>query len=112
MMRATASHTWSETTLGVAWWNELALFRQLDERLALAVRLWSNGETDAPVEVREYGIRFLFRRKLSREWLFGEVGTGVYWPRELPELPREPSLGLWLAVELQFGTIGWDPDEA
>lgn len=109
MMRATASHTWSESTLGVAWWNELSLFRQLKPRLAVAVRGWSSGETDAPVEVREYGIRVLFRRKLSREWLFGEIGTGVYWPRDEPERPREQSLGLWLGVEMQFGNIGWDP---
>jgi hypothetical protein len=110
LMRATASHTWSESTLGVAWWNELSLFRQLDERLALAVRLWSNGETDAPVDVREYGIRFVFRRRLSREWLFGEVGTGVYWPREFPEERREPSPGLWIAVEMQFGNVRGDPE--
>jgi len=111
LMRATVSNTWSESTLGVAWWNELALFRQLDERLAIAVRLWSNGETEAPVDVREYGVRVLFRRRLSREWLFGEIGTGVYWPKELAEERRAASPGLWLAVEMQFGTVRWDPEE-
>jgi hypothetical protein len=111
MMRAAASHTWSESTLGVEWWNELSLYQQLEERLAIAIRVWSNGETDAPVEVSEYGVRFLFRRRLSREWLFGEVGTGVYWPREFLEQRREASLGLWLAVEMQFGDVLGDPDD-
>ncbi len=104
LARLSGSGTISEVSIGVAWRSSLTLFQGLGANDALAWRLRAHGETDSPVPLREYGARVTYRRRLHREWLFGEVGAGYFWPRDEDELERDASPELWLAVELHFGT--------
>lgn len=104
LARLSGSGTISEVSVGVEWWSSLTLFQGLGGNDALAWRLRAHGETDSPVPLREYGARLTYRRRLHREWLFGEIGAGYFWPQDEDELERDASPEIWLAVEIHFGT--------
>ena len=104
LARLSGSGTVSEVSVGVEWWSSLTLFQGLGDNAALAWQLRANGETDSPVPLREVGARVTFRRRLHREWLFGEIGPGYFWRQDEDELERDASPELWLAVEIHFGT--------
>lgn len=104
LARLSGSGTISEVSVGVEWWSSLTLFQGLGGNGALAWQLRANGETDSPVPLREYGARVTYRRRLHREWLFGEIGPGVFWRQDEDELERDASPEIWLAVEIHFGT--------
>jgi hypothetical protein len=104
LARLSGSGTISEVSVGVEWWSTLTLFQGLGGNAALAWQLRANGATDSPVPLREYGARVTYRRRLHRVWLFGEIGTGVFWPQDEDELERDVSPEIWLAVEMHFGT--------
>lgn len=104
LVRLSGSGTISEVSVGVEWWSSLTLFQGLGGNGALAWQLRANGETDSPVPLREYGARVTYRRRLHREWLFGEIGPGYIWPQDEDELERDASPEIWLAVEIHFGT--------
>jgi hypothetical protein len=111
LIRTSTSATFSEATEGVKWWLSSTAFRQLSKGRAIGGRIWIRGETEAPVEVREYGFWVLFRKRLHREWLYGDIATGLTWPQDDPFERRETSWGIALGIQIQFGDIAWDPDE-
>lgn len=95
--------TISEITDGVEWWTGATHYHHLGGQSALATLLFVRGETSAPVELEEYGIRFTWRRPVARDWLFIEFGPSISWPRERIEEKRELSLGLGVSLKMQFG---------
>jgi hypothetical protein len=103
LLRWSNANTLSQGTDGVEWWSSMTLYHLLSQRRAVGWTAWVSGETAAPVSLREYGLRVMLRNRLHREWLFGEVGTGIYWPRHEVADVRQASLGLWVGVALQFG---------
>ena len=57
--------------------------------------------------MREYGLRATYRQSVWREWLYAEVGGGVYWPRELLAEEREASPLVLVGLEVHFGRKPW-----
>jgi hypothetical protein len=104
LLRWANTGTISEITNGVEWWSNLTLFQRVDHLRALAYTLWITGETDAPVDLSEYGARIVVRRRVYREWLFVDFGPIVSWPREELHEEREMSWGATVGVEMLFGT--------
>ncbi len=94
--------TFSESTEGVDWKSTLTVYQYIGDARALAYRAFIDGESDAPVSLSEYGLETLYRQKMSREWLFLEIGGRVFWPRQLPEEARETTYGLSLGFEMLF----------
>ncbi len=111
LIRTSTSATFGEATEGVKWWASVNLYKQLALGRAIGGRLWINGETEAPVALTEYGAWVFFRRRLHREWLYGDIATGLTWPKEDPLDRRPTSWGIALGVQIQFGDVMFDPDE-
>lgn len=95
--------TISEESDGFEWRTSLLFYRNLYSGAALAVEGFVRGATKREEELREYGVRSVFRHTLHRKWLFGEVITGYSWPQEDASEPRRGSALIGLGLELHFG---------
>jgi hypothetical protein len=69
---------------------------------AIAWFVGINGETGRPVPIQSYGTRFTYRQRMLREWFFGELITGVTWPRDRPEDQRRVAYHFGFGFEIQF----------
>ena len=103
LLRWGSSGTLSESSRGVEWYTGVTLFQQFDVVQAAYYRAWIKGATDAPVETEEYGFYLVYRRRMFRDWFFGEIGTGISWYREHPWERRKASAGVMVGAEMQFG---------
>ncbi|MGH8284351.1 MAG: hypothetical protein ACRETT_01125 [Steroidobacteraceae bacterium] len=103
-LRWTGSGTVSQESSGVRGYTEVFLLRSLADRRALAWSVDLYGETDAPVELQEFGTKVAFRQSIARQWLVLELRTGVFWPKDMPGEPRAPSWGVGVGLEMFFGT--------
>lgn len=88
---------------------ELSLARAFARHRMIAASFFYTNEPRRPVVVPEYGVRFVYRKRLSGERLFGELHTGVTWPRDHLWQERERSFFIGLGVELRFSA---SPDRA
>jgi hypothetical protein len=103
VLRWEAFGTTHDKTQGVQWYAGQTWYHLLADRNAFSLRSFIRGETDAEVNVKEYGIDMIWRRPFTREWLYLSVGPSVTWPREFLEEQREISLGFNLWLEMEFG---------
>ena len=92
-----------EDVEGLAWTSKLIAYQSLPNDSAFSYAVYSTGETDYEVPVRDYGVELRYRRKISREWLFVEFLTYLSWPREFLIEEREPVVGVGIEFEMQFG---------
>lgn len=92
-----------EDVEGLSWTSKLIAYHNLTRKSALSYAVYSTGETDYEVPVRDYGIELRYRRQIAREWLFIELMGRVNWPREFLDEERESNLGVGIEFELQFG---------
>jgi hypothetical protein len=92
-----------DDTEGVQWYAGQTWYHLFGGRSAFSLRAFIRGETDADVDLKEYGVDVIWRRPFTREWLYLSVGPSVTWPREVPEDKREMSLGFNLWLEMEFG---------
>ena len=90
---------------GVRWLSYLSLFRALSNRRALSYHLLAGGETNAEVELQNYGFEIRYRQRVLREWLFVEFLSSLTWPRELLSEERESNLGVGIGFEMYFGPV-------
>jgi hypothetical protein len=104
LARLTGSVTVSERSQGVLWWSAVDFMRGLAARRALALEIESDGQTDAPVPLHNYGAKFAYRQSVLRKWLIMELRTSVSWPKDLPAQDRRLSPGLGIGFEMLFGT--------
>ncbi|MDX1631253.1 MAG: hypothetical protein R3234_05295 [Thermoanaerobaculia bacterium] len=95
--------TIDQSTEGVEWETGITLYHALNRDNALAYFLGANGETDADVPLREYGGRITYRRRMFREWFFGEILAGITWPREELYQERDTAFHVGFGFEIQFG---------
>jgi hypothetical protein len=95
--------TFSESTSGLNWRSATLLYHNLRETRAVAGELFVRGATGAPVKLREYGGRAIYRRQAGHPNLFGELIVGYSWPREDRDQRREGSMMIGLGLELLFG---------
>jgi hypothetical protein len=101
--RFTASGTYSGRSQGLRGYVNATLFQRLSDRRALAYQVGADGETDAPVALREYGARTTYRQNVWRDWLVLELRASLTWPREKREESRQPSWGAGVGFEMVFG---------
>jgi hypothetical protein len=92
-----------EEVEGVSWTSKAIAYRNLNRKSAMSYAVYSSGETDSEVPVRDYGIELRYRRQIAREWLFIELLGRLNWPRETLEELRESNVGVGIEFELQFG---------
>jgi hypothetical protein len=103
LVRWTGSGTFSEETEGVKWYSNVTLYQNLGAARAFAYQVGIEGETDREVDVTDYGLRVIFRRRIHRDWLYLELRSSVTWPREALLEDRETNWGGGVALEMQFG---------
>ena len=93
----------SEETEGMRWRSRFALYQAIDYRRAMRYDLRITGETDG-IQPDLYGFRVTHRRSMWRDWMFVEMGTGLFWA-DGPE-PSDQCDGcveVRLGVEILFG---------
>ena len=103
LVRWSTSGTFTQETEGVRWYSNLTLYQNLGDGRALAYQAGTNGESDDPVEISDYGLRAIYRRRIHRDWLFFELRSSITWPRETLAERRELNWGAGVALEMQFG---------
>jgi hypothetical protein len=107
VLRWEAIATAHDETRGTQWYFGQTWYHLFGSSDAISLRAFARGETNAPVELQEYGFHLNWRRPFTREWLYLSVGPSVTWPRELEEEERELSLGFHVWLEMQFGDWRW-----
>jgi len=95
--------TWSQSTLGLSWRTGITLYRNLGTGKSALAEVRVEGQTDAAVDVSNYGERLAYRQTLGRKWLLGEVYTGYDWPKSLPGEERHSQLYWGVTLEILFG---------
>ena len=103
LVRWTGSGRFTQETEGVRWFSSLTLYQNLGNGRAFAYQAGISGESDHEVEVADYGLRAIYRRRLHREWLFLELRSSITWPRETLLERREANWGAGAALEMLFG---------
>jgi hypothetical protein len=109
LVRTAIAGTVSEDTEGAEWQSYATLYQDLSGKDTLGYSIVGAGETDADVEVQNYGFQVRYRRQVLREWLFLEVLQSVTWPRELATERREANYGVGIGFEMYFGPV--PPDQ-
>lgn len=89
-------------TEGGDWNSGVTIFHGFSPYRAVSWFVGVDGETGHEVPIRDYGTRFTYRQRMLREWFFGEVITGVTWPRDTLEEQREMSFHIGFGFEIQF----------
>lgn len=93
----------SETTQGVRWRSRLALYQAIDYRRAMRYDFRIRGETDG-TQPDLYGLRVTHRRSMWRDWVFVEMGAGVFWADGPKPSDRcNGCLDVLLGFEILFG---------
>lgn len=101
--RLTASATYSGRSLGTRGYANATVFHRLSERRAMAFQVGVDGETEADVPLREYGVRTTYRQNVLRDYLVLELRASLTWPRERLDESRPPSWGAGVGFEMVFG---------
>ncbi|HUP63809.1 MAG TPA: hypothetical protein VM557_00820 [Thermoanaerobaculia bacterium] len=102
LARLSGNVVFDDETLGGDWNSGVTLYHGFTPDHAIAWYVGINGETGKEVPIEEYGSRFTYRQRMLREWFFGEVITGVTWPRDNREQVRERAYHIGLGFEIQF----------
>ena len=102
LMRWSNRGTIDEESSGVDWFTGVTLSHGFGPDQAIALTLAANGATDHAVPLREYGSRVTYRRRMLREWFFGELIGGVSWPRESLLEERDMAWHFGFGFEIQF----------
>jgi hypothetical protein len=104
LLRWTASGTISQRSEGVKGYTSLTALRGLPNRRAVAAEIFTQGEFDDDVPLRNYGLKLAYRRSIARDWLVLESRISLTFPREEVWQEREASIGVGIGVEMFFGT--------
>lgn len=89
-------------TEGADWDTGVTLYHGFNEDRAIAWFVGIDGETGRQVPIKDYGTRFIYRQRMLREWFFGELITGVTWPRDHLDEQRELAWHFGFGFEIQF----------
>lgn len=100
--RWTANGAIDGETEGTDWDTGITVFHGFTPHRAMSWYVGVNGETGKEVALEEYGTSITYRQRMFREWFFGEVITGVTWPRENLAEEREAAFHIGFGFEIQF----------
>jgi hypothetical protein len=104
LLRYTISGTRSQKSEGLRGYTSVLLLHGMPERRAVAFELGSDGQSDAPVQLHDYGFKAAYRQGILRRWLIMEIRTSIDWPRDFIYQRRTASLGVGLGFEMLLGT--------
>ena len=71
---------------------------------ASAFEVGADGQSEAPVQLHDYGFKVAYREAILRRWLIMEVRTSLDWPRDFIYQHRSASFGIGLGFEMMIGT--------
>jgi hypothetical protein len=104
LARYTVSGTRSQKSEGLRGYTSVLLLHAIAERRAVAFEVGADGQTEASVQLHDYGFKIAYRQGILRRWLIMEVRTSVDWPRDYIYQQRSASFGIGLAFEMLIGT--------
>lgn len=102
LARWTGNVVFDDGTEGADWDSGITFYHGFSRDRAVSWFIGIDGETEKPVSIEDYGTRFTYRQRMLREWFFGEVVTGLTWPREDLDEEREMSFHIGFGFEIQF----------
>ncbi|MCA1732222.1 MAG: hypothetical protein LC732_01305, partial [Acidobacteria bacterium] len=102
LARVSANLVFDDETQGGDWNSGITLYRGFTPNSAVAWYVGINGETGKEVPLEDYGTRITYRQRMLREWFFGEILTGVTWPRDNLQQTRERAYHFGVGFEIQF----------
>lgn len=103
VLRLEGVATVSESTDGARWYLGHTWYHLLGDNKAFSLLSFVRGETDAEVEMQEYGFNFIWRRPFTRDWMYLSYGPSITWPRYFEDESRDLSLGFGVWIEMEFG---------
>jgi hypothetical protein len=102
LARWNANATHDGETDGIDWNSGVTLYRGFSADRAIAWYVGIDGETGREVSLEDYGTTVTYRQRLFRPWFFGELISGVTWPRDSWSEKREKALHFGFGFEIQF----------
>jgi hypothetical protein len=99
LWRYTLFGDYRERLRGLDWSAQAKWARRLNDTSAINLRGGVQGATEPRNQLTEGWLKFLYRRRFLRPWLFYEVEPGLSW-HQLADYRLEPTLALRL--EIQF----------
>lgn len=100
--RSTSAATWSEQSQGVDWSQEFSVWHYFSLRRAVGLEWLTEGFTDPRLSMEKTRLTLKYRRRVSRDWLFIQVGPFL-------ELPRDRDFDVTPGVTFQVETLFGDP---
>jgi hypothetical protein len=104
LARYTISGTRSQMSQGLRGYTSILLLHGMPERRAVAFEVGSDGQTEAPVQLHDYGFKAAYRQGILRRWLIMEIRGSIDWPRDFIYQRRSASLGVGIGFEMLLGT--------
>jgi hypothetical protein len=102
LVRWSGNMVFDGQTRGADWDSGVTFFHGFSDDQAISFFAGIDGETDRAVPIVNYGTRITYRQRMLREWFFGELITGVTWPREHLHEQRELSWHIGVGAEIYF----------
>lgn len=100
--RSATAATWSERSRGVDWAQTFSAWHYFSPRRAVGLEWLNEGFTDPRASLEKSRLTLKYRRRVSRDWLFIQVGPFV-------ELPRDRDFDVTPGVTFQVETVFGDP---
>ena len=104
LARYTISGTRSQKSAGLRGYTSVMLLHGMTDRRAMAFEVGADGQTEAPVQLHDYGFKIAYRQGILRRWLIMELRTSVDWPRDFIYQRRSASFGIGIGFEMLIGT--------
>lgn len=102
LARWTANGAIDGSTEGTDWDTGVTVFHGFTQHKAMSWYVGVSGETGREEPLENYGTSITYRQRMLRDWFFGEVITGVHWPRENLLEERKASFHVGFGFEIQF----------
>lgn len=93
---------YSQESNGVEWSSRLAWIKRINDKSAVRVFSYIQGETD-PRYLKSRGVGTSYRRKWFRRWLFWELEPNYQWRKSEPGANRDGVFSIQARVELVLG---------
>ncbi|MBW3564817.1 MAG: hypothetical protein KY459_08835 [Acidobacteria bacterium] len=91
-----------DETEGLDWDTGITLYHGFSNDRAASWFIGIDGETERVVPIEVYGTRVTYRQRMLREWFFGQVVTGVTWPKDDPTQSRDLAWHIGFGFEIFF----------